>query len=183
MAWRGRAWRGDGFAEKFVARADSCDAEVARRLVSRTATMTKRVPTSKDYEAYDGPHCHQLWSALHDAWRCPGCARTKFEIMRWTSRRFKQGVGKCASYKGWMAGLHRHHDHRTDMLGVAARFEVTVLCDQCNSADGAAKKRLSLPPSFSFSPREIADFVRATPHATHKIDYARAQELFLRLSD
>jgi hypothetical protein len=78
-----------------------------------------------------------------------------------------------------MAGLHEHHDHACSRYETGvARFPPTILCDQCNSADGAAKRRLSLPESFSFSPAQIAEFVTATPHGKHKINFDLAKHLY-----
>jgi hypothetical protein len=56
-----------------------------------------------------------------------------------------------------------------------------VLCDQCNAADGAAKRRLKLPDNFSFSPVEIAQFVTATPHGKHVIDLGLAERIYMSL--
>lgn len=57
-----------------------------------------------------------------------------------------------------------------------ARFPETVICDQCNVADGYAKKRLALPSVFSFSPAEISLFVKAEPHRPHRVDLEKARE-------
>lgn len=85
-------------------------------------------------------------------------------------------------FEDWMAGLHEHHDHASswDAIGVA-RFPPTVLCDQCNAADGAAKRRLKLPDNFSFSPAEIARFVTATPHGKHAIDLDVANRIYMSI--
>lgn len=40
------------------------------------------------------------------------------------------------------------------------------------------KRKLKLPKDFSFSPQEIAMFITATPHGTHKIDFERALGVF-----
>jgi hypothetical protein len=73
---------------------------------------------------------------------------------------------------GWMAGLHTHHDHSQGYVA-----EV-VICDQCNSADGMAKRRLSLPAEFSFSAEEIRRFVLPEPHGSHRIDLEQARCLY-----
>lgn len=138
-----------------------------------------KVPTLDEYTAYKGAHCHRLWSELSDVWRCPACSRTKYEIMRWTTRYAKHNDGGRSSYSGWMAGLHKHHDHSQGYISKNnGRFPETVICDQCNSADGAAKRKLSLPKDFSFSPEEIGHFVEATPHGKHKIDYEVANLIY-----
>lgn len=58
------------------------------------------------------------------------------------------------------------------------RFPRTVVCDQCNAADGRAKRKLGLPSDFSFSPLEIRAFVTATPHAPHVVDYEIARRIY-----
>ena len=62
------------------------------------------------------------------------------------------------------------------------RFPMTTICDQCNSSDGAAKRKLKLPKAFSFSPQEIGRFVKATPHGKHEIDYDVAKEIYESLN-
>jgi hypothetical protein len=88
-------------------------------------------------------------------------------------------------HEGWAAGLHRHHDHANDAFRygrsepfVAVRFAEAVICEQCNSADGTAKRKLGLPSTFSFSPAEISQFVRPTPHGFHEINYDVARTIF-----
>jgi hypothetical protein len=148
-------------------------------------------PTREDYLAFDGAHCHALWSSLGDDWRCPACRRTKFEILRWTKRRPSALQDPLRTpYMGWLAALHTHHDHSVDNFGFDGngmflpplgppRFESAVICDHCNTADGTAKRRLVLPPDWSFSPGEIRQFVTATPHAGHKIDFQMARDIYV----
>jgi hypothetical protein len=82
-------------------------------------------------------------------------------------------------FESWMAGLHEHHDHAQSHDGMSvARFSPVILCDQCNAADGAAKRQLSLPPDFSFTPQEIAQFVMAQPHLPHTLDLSIAQSIY-----
>ena len=57
-------------------------------------------------------------------------------------------------------------------------FGEIVICDQCNAADGVAKRRLQLPQDFSFAPCEIREFIKAAPHQRHIIDLARASSLY-----
>jgi hypothetical protein len=144
--------------------------------------MAIKIPTIEDYRTYDGAHTYQLWNGLSDSWSCPGCGRTKFEIMRWTTRYFKRGIGKCSPYKGWMAGLHRHHDHAGEYGSSFTRFSATIICDQCNSSDGCIKKQLKLPQDFSFSPEEIRQFVTSSLHGRHRIDLAKAQQVYESLT-
>jgi hypothetical protein len=138
-----------------------------------------KIPTYEEYYSYNGAHCHQLWAELSDVWRCPSCCRTKFEIMRWTTRYIKAPDGSRTPYKGWMAGLHKHHDHSQGLSCYnQGRFKTVIVCDQCNSSDGVAKRRLVLPRSFSFSPSEIGEFIVVAPHTKHTINLDVAQKVY-----
>lgn len=59
---------------------------------------------------------------------------------------------------GFTITLAKHHCH------AGYRFPTTLICGDCNSADGTAKRKLFLPASWSFSPRKIGQFVTTTPH-------------------
>ena len=156
--------------------------------------MRIRIPTHEEYAAFDGAHAPVLWASHDDEWQCPGCGRTKFQCLRWTKRNYKH----CRKYRGktvdgkidgkthfwdWLVILHRHHDHSVPLLekGVP-RFEQTVICSQCNVADGAAKRKLGLPKDFSFSPSEIRQFVKTAPHGKHVIDIDAARQIYGGLS-
>lgn len=143
------------------------------------AKRLTRVPTKEEFAAYNGEHCHILWKGLPAGWRCPGCNRTSLEIMRWTKR---QRHGQPA-FMGWMAGLHQHHDHAAiPEYSSNGRFKTTTICDQCNSVDGSAKRKLGLPENFSFSPIEIGQFIISTPHGKHKIDFEKARAIYIQLA-
>ncbi|MEN6320589.1 MAG: hypothetical protein ABFD82_17770 [Syntrophaceae bacterium] len=137
---------------------------------------TPKVPTRDEYLSYNGAHCANLWERLPESWRCSGCGRSKFEILRWTTRYVKDSV-PCRPYKGWMAVLHGHHDH-----GNNRRFDEVVVCGQCNAADAEAQKKLNIYGLFSFSPSEIRQFVKATPHGKHSIDYVKARQVYERIN-
>lgn len=136
-----------------------------------------RIPTDEEYADYDGAHCAGLWQAVGHDWHCPACRRTRRECMRWTLR-----TPQGRRFWGWMAGLARHHDHAVDMLhpqfDQLVRFPTTVICDQCNAADGAAKRLIPTIPEFSFSPAEIGLFVVSTPHGRHRINLAVARDVW-----
>lgn len=138
-----------------------------------------KVPTADDFAAFKGAHCHQLWAEVGPDWICPSCRRSKYQILRWTMR-FPRLPNR---FEDWMAALHTHHDHARSFDGIGiARFQPTVLCDQCNAADGAAKRRLKLPENFSFSPDEIGKFVSTEPHGKHRIAFEIAERIYLSLS-
>ena len=139
------------------------------------------------------------WAGLPQNWQCPACQRWKPEIVRVTPN----GVLLCQ--------LVNHHDHtgdlvkrrvaknglpsegrdRTEVLKavelcrpLAERFWPTMICGDCNIAEGQAKVKLAgtIDPDFSFSPVEIARFVRAKPNAAHEIDVEVAKALWTEIS-
>lgn len=144
--------------------------------VTNRKNRNLKTPTPADYTAFDGAHCRTLYRSLAEDWRCPGCARSKFEILRW-SVRFPRSANR---FEDWVGGYHTHHDHGVGPIryGQGGRFPDAVMCEQCNSADGTAKRKLGLPAAFSFAPHEIRQFVSATPHGFHDIDFRLAQAIF-----
>lgn len=141
--------------------------------------MSRRIPTPQEFFAYDGAHTHRLWADVGPNWVCPACHRSKFQVLRWTTR-FPRSPN---AFQDWMAPLHKHHDHSAGVLSNRfSRFPETIICDQCNVADGTAKRKLKLPKTFSFSPTEIAVFVVATPHDKHTINYEMAHAIYMALS-
>lgn len=142
---------------------------------STSEIIMNKTPSYEDYRNHTGLHYHRLWKATGDDWSCPGCGRNKFQIMRWTIR----FPNTQDAFMDWVAALHKHHDHSVDYMSLGVpRFPETLICDQCNSADGTVKRMLKLPKNFSFSPQEMRVFIEATPHGKHKIDYERALNLF-----
>lgn len=136
--------------------------------------MKIKVPTFEEFRSHDGLHYKNLWREVGDDWFCPSCKRSKYEIMRWAMR-FPKSPN---AFWGWVAPLHKHHDHSVPYMSNQGRFPMTTICDQCNSSDGAAKRKLKLPGDFSFSPQEIGCFVKATPHSKHEIDYEMAKAIY-----
>jgi hypothetical protein len=111
-----------------------------------------RIPTDEEYENYGGANLPVLWKEVGDSFDCSACGRTRREILKWSRRNFRRVVGKCAPFWGWLGLLAEHHDHGGD-VGRRPRFPKTVICGQCDAADGTAKRKLKLPAYFSFSPR------------------------------
>jgi hypothetical protein len=105
-----------------------------------------------------------------------------------------------------MCRLVEHHDHMKDLLlrkfqsisaslqrvladeaaedfakrsaPMVSAYDNTVICNDCNNADTAAKKLVKAHSSFSFSPQEILAFVIAAPNAEHRIDQAVATRIW-----
>lgn len=74
---------------------------------------------------------------------------------------------------GFTVSMATHHCH-----GVG-RFQEELICGDCNSADGTAKRKLGLPKEWSFSPAEIGRFVTVSPHSgATRIDYDEALRIY-----
>jgi len=141
------------------------------------------------------------WAGTPTDWSCPVCRRYKPEIARLTPA----GVILCQ--------LDRHHDHLGDegvrvlwrgqqkqtdrarqdalhsaiqvCMALSERFHQTLVCSDCNAADGAAKSALAgvVHPEFSFAPSEIARFIRVVPNRPHEVDVEAARAVWLEVAD
>ncbi|MBK0052676.1 hypothetical protein [Stenotrophomonas sp. S39] len=139
-----------------------------------------RIPTADEIAAFNGMHCRVKYHhAVSTGWRCPCCGRTAQQLIRWTEIRgpaWRKAYGDEYGM-GFTVTLAEHHCHGD------GRFPPTLICGDCNSADGAAKRKWRLPESWSFSPEELSLFVTVAPHSgdTH-IDQELARQIFERKS-
>jgi rubredoxin len=136
-------------------------------------------PTPIEFQRYNGGSCHKLWNDLDESWVCPACGRSKYQILRYKGGSpIYNGNPEVAS--NLIAPLARHHDHSRERYADSgkARFKETVICQDCNSAEAAAKTQLKLPQNFSFSPNEIGEFVLGISHGTVSIDFYRAWQIW-----
>jgi hypothetical protein len=122
-----------------------------------------RVPAQQDFENYRGGHTFRKWKGLPPDWHCPACRRSRFQLLTWTKSLTRHGGLAPGEYK-WLAPLHEHHDHYVDGGVYQPRFSPTLICSDCNSAEGRTKRLLGLPSDFSFSPAEMSRFVTGSPH-------------------
>ena len=131
-----------------------------------------------------------LFQSVPPIWRCRCCYRTKEEFARKTEK----GKLLCA--------LHWHHDHFVDRLSAAAkericgshpmvwdaardglgRFSRVLICNDCNVTEVGAKKGANLHEPFSFSPSEIARFIRVGKNRNHGIDFIAVKSLWAGVS-
>lgn len=135
-----------------------------------------RMPTPAELDVFTGMHCAQAYrQAVASGWRCRSCNRSARELVRWTEIR---GPGWRARYAdehgmGFTVTMAEHHCHGS------GRFPPELICGDCNSADGAAKRKLRLPEDWSFSPAEIGRFVTVEPHSgATVIDYDVALQIY-----
>ncbi len=145
----------------------------------------------------DGAHLNKWWVMTPTDWICPSCKRKKSQIVRLN----KNNYLTCQ--------LHEHHDHMkeavkslfesystnkdlvvadeySERFAIKAAFSLsaydnTVICFDCNKVDADAKKIVKAHHFFSFSPREIAQFVKATPNKEHQINELRARQVWERV--
>ena len=131
------------------------------------------MPTKQDYERYTGGHTPRKWTLVGESWRCPSCGRTKFEQLTWTKSR-------TGGIYIWLAPIVEHHDHSADnyrqtVIARKPRFAPTLICFDCNIAEGRLKRMLKLPGNFSFSPTELNAIITGYPHrrVTEDLEMAR----------
>jgi len=128
------------------------------------------------------------WARTLRSWVCPACRRGKPEIFR-------------ASVHGILIGkIERHHDHIADLFlqrlreciggeglhnlaengrrapryvrALLVRFPDTLLCADCNTADGEAKRVIGAEfhKHLSCTPSEIGQFIQSGNNRPHSID-------------
>src|SRR5258708_11605280 len=128
-----------------------------------TMRSSRPIPTQEDFETYRGAHTHRIWASLPPQWQCPSCGRTRFQLLTWTKSLTDSAKRVFGDYH-WLAAIHEHHDHHSENGSHLPRFAPTFICGDCNSADGAVKRRFQLPADFSFSPQELSKFVAGRAH-------------------
>jgi rubredoxin len=129
----------------------------------------KPFPTVEQIQSFDGGKNQKRWDHIRHDWSCPSCKRTKKQIIH---------INDWGNLS-WQ--VDKHHDHGTD-YSIPQRFYPTFLCQSCNNADALAKRELELPYYFSFTPWEIAQFVKAEPHQKHELDFKIAKVIFDKIA-
>jgi len=176
------------------------DRELENVFYDRDGTWSAAIKAARTKFGVEKLDLEENWASCDPSWTCPCCNRPKSELLRVSDK----GV--------LLARLENHHDHLTDALAdrlaaelgpqwraaispgsdhieklgsqLVARFEPTRMCIDCNGADGTVKSRHpEIPRYFSFRPSEIREFITARPNVEHKIDYKRANDLFLQVRD
>ncbi len=145
----------------------------------------------------DGAHLNRWWVLTPVEWSCPCCKRSKSQIVRLN----KNNYLTCQ--------LHEHHDHMEEVVRtlfekystskkqqvadeLSERFAIksafslsaydkTIVCFDCNKADADAKKIVKAHNFFSFSPKEISEFVIASPNKEHQINEEVAKKVWERV--
>lgn len=161
-------------------------ADLRRTEDGRWSAQTKRLMSRFGTELLD---LNANWAETWTQWTCSCCQRTKVDIARPASN----GVLLCR--------LEMHHDHLADYAGdlfdqrnqivegateqnskianargaaitLTSRFSPTLICADCNAAEGEAKRLLggAVASFFSFCPSEISQFIRVAPNRKHEVD-------------
>lgn len=164
------------------------------KLLDSTQSPSSRM--IRDHHNLDLFEMNRNWSGSDQGWMCPCCARSKFQISRIGN---KQQI---------LAKLVVHHDHMADAMKQAfyaafrqagtpveqvdglslvarmgsafAAYEEVLICEDCNHADTEAKKIVSAPSFFSFSIRQISQFITCADHRPHTVDATQVHALWLQ---
>lgn len=134
----------------------------------------------------------QGWAFTGFDYVCPACQRNKRQIVR------------LNQHGELMCQLEEHHDHMKDAIRdifieewnrdgkspdgdvalafseragpVIAAHDNVLVCSDCNGADGKAKLLVGAPKHFTFTPKQIGQFVESRPNTAHvlKEDVVRA---------
>lgn len=177
------------------------DGTMERHLPSFDGRWSRQTKEIQKALGSDRLELNASWAWTPTDWCCPVCRRYKPEIARLTPA----GVALCQ--------LDRHHDHLGDeglailwrrqqkqpdrtrqdalhsaisaCMSLSERFHETLVCNDCNAADGAAKAALIgvVHPSFSFAPSEIARFISVAPNRPHEIDHEAAKAIWFEVAD
>lgn len=141
-----------------------------------------------------GAHLNKWWVMTPTYWICPACNRAKSEIVRLNRHEYLS----CQ--------LHEHHDHMKDVVkdifeqistqmdhqvadeyserfAIKAAFSLsaydnTIICSDCNEADKNAKLAVGTHKYFSFSPKEIGEFIICRNNSPHEINELTAQSIW-----
>lgn len=128
--------------------------------------MSAEVPSQEEFAAFMPTSGGRVWNSLESGWQCPGCGRTKFELLR-----YLEG-------KGWFAQIVTHK-------GKGARRGLKAkICGDCANVQGDVKTAIpGLAGEWSFTPDEIRSIIFPTAHRKHKIDLERAKVLMTLLRE
>lgn len=144
-----------------------------------------------------GADLNRWWVLTDVNWTCPCCKRSKPELVRLN----KHNYLTCH--------LHEHHDHMEDTVkkafikvssslldtkadsnavrfverisGAFRAYDPVIVCQDCNSADAAAKRLLGLSVDYSFSPDEVAEFINVIPNCAHTVNEDKAKDVWERV--
>lgn len=171
------------------------DADLDRHFTERDGAWSAATKAALARFGVDRLDLDENWASVWPDWECPGCGRRKAELFRLTGNDVL------------LARLDIHHDHLGDILkarlrdaigsdwiswiapGVAhfeklsskmlVRFAPTLVCLDCNVADGTVKKRSpDIPRDFSFRPSEIRRFITPVANGEHGVDVKAALQIF-----
>ncbi|WP_426336989.1 hypothetical protein ACN9MY_06180 [Pseudoduganella sp. R-31] len=142
----------------------------------RTKVSNERVkiPTPGQIEHVAKVTSHKRWNSVADDWRCPGCGRSKSQIVRPT----KQST--------WALPIaSKYYRDTSDKQG----YSTQAACDDCgNAAINIVKEAVVVAKvvvetySRLVGLDEIAEFVIPKPHSGHRFDNDQASEVVQRIA-
>ena len=101
-----------------------------------------------------------MWDGLEEAWRCPGCNRTKVEVIRPTKQ------------NPWRLVIKNRR-----FLALDGSIETLVICGDCNMAAQGLEKELGFTQMGTIPISHICSVVQPQPNARHNIDSKAVERL------
>jgi len=148
-------------------------------------------------DAVDDLRVNAAWFETPNDWSCPVCKRSKLELIRAddSGKLFASLEDHHDHISGYIKDFGREliKSQRSDkhidedesrflkhrLTPFLERFQRTLICGDCNAADSAAKQQIGdVCKYFSFSPREIREFIEVASNCPHRIMYADAKRVF-----
>ena len=129
-----------------------------------------------------------LFAELTADWSCPACSRARTQIPRVSStgaevakavihhdhiKEYTNALMREKFGSDWVAKVPAgigEHLNRIERFVVG--FAPTVVCEDCNNAEGRAKQIAGAPKFFTFAPSEVRRFISVAPNRKHEVDAA-----------
>lgn len=137
---------------------------------------------------------NRWWCLTPLDWVCPACNRGKPDIARvnqhgelmchlvehhdhmdrYIQKRLGEYIGRLPAF---FATMDSERFAKRSSLAISA-FDPTIICEDCNNVDAAAKKHVQAHLDFSFTAQDIRQFVVARPNQPHEIDHAKLRNVW-----
>jgi len=126
-----------------------------------------RIPTEGDILSYDGGQYPQYWAMIDGLWRCAGCDRSRYGILRASRKPGRRWSGHVQPHReyDWGPGADDHDP----ALVVAHR--TLLICDGCAGLVARFKQReaAAFTPGFNLQIEQLRRCLEAEDHRQHEL--------------